>query len=237
MPVDIAARSRHFAHKQNHPRENHMRKLVISAAAAIGATTLALGALHAQGAPAPGAIDVAAIESGAYTADPSHSLVGWEVSHLGFNDYLGIFGDVAGTLNVDTANPANSSVDVTIPIASVTVASAGLKDHLTRAGRDGAAPDFFGPSPAPAHFVSTRVMPMGPTSAHIEGNLTMNGVTKPVTIEAELSGMGTNGMNQKKTLGFHGTTTIKRSEWNMAWGIPFGIGDDIDLTISVAFEK
>ena len=214
-----------------------MRKLILSSAAAIGVAALSISALNAQGAPAPGAIDVAAIEAGTYTADAGHSMVGWEVSHLGFNDYLGIFGDVAGTLTVDTANPANSTVDVTIPIASVTVASAGLKDHLTRAGRDGAEADFFGPNPEAAHFVSTSVMPMGPTSAHIMGNLTMNGVTAPVTIEAELSGMGTNGMNQKKTLGFHGTTTIKRSEWNMPFGLAFGIGDEIDLTISVAFEK
>lgn len=220
-----------------------MRKLVISTAAAIGVAALSITALQAhegqshEVASETSPLDVAAIEAGTYTADPSHSLVGWSVNHLGFNDYFGIFGDVSGTLNVDTANPANSSVDVMIPIASVTVASAGLKDHLLRAGQNGGAPDFFGPAPAPAHFVSTMVHPMGPTSAHIMGNLTLNGVTKPVMIKAEMSGLGTNGMNQKKTLGFHGTATIKRSDWNMAWGIPFGIGDEIDLKITVAFEK
>lgn len=82
-----------------------------------------------------------------------------------------------------------------------------------------------------------RRVPLGPTSTHIMGNLTFNNVTKPVMIEAELSGLGTNGMNQKKTLGFHGTTTIRRSDWNILWGIPYGIGDEVDLTISVAFEK
>lgn len=214
-----------------------MRKTFLMLAATTAMAGMAITAARADHHAEAPAIDTSGIASGTYTADAGHSMVGWEVSHLGFNDYLGIFGDVSGTLNLDKENPANSSVDVMIPIASVTVASAGLKDHLTRAGRDGGAPDFFGPNPAPAHFVSTSVMPMGPTSAHITGNLTMNGVTAPVTIAAELSGTGTNRMNQKATVGFHGTTTIKRSEWNMAWGIPFGIGDDIDLTISVAFEK
>ena len=214
-----------------------MRKTLLTLAAAAGMATVAAGALNAQGAPAAPAVNPANATSGTYATDAGHSMVGWSVSHLGFNDYYGIFGDVAGTMTLDTANIANSTLDVTIPIASVVVPSAGLKDHLLRAGRDGGAPDFFGPEPAPARFVSTMIHTTGPTTAHIMGNLTMNGVTKPVTIQAELVGMGTNAMNRKETLGFHGTTTIKRSDWNMGWGIPFGIGDEIDLNITVAFEK
>ncbi len=212
-----------------------MRKWTLPLAAA-GAAVLAIGTLHAQGgADAP--IDKSQIEAGTYAADPAHSLVGWRVDHLGFNDYFGIFGDVAGTLELDPANLSAAKVDVTIPVASVVVASAGLKDHLLRAGQDGGAPDFFGPDPAPARFVSTSVQVDDGDEATITGDLTLNGVTRPVTIEAELSGAGTNGMNQKKTVGFHGETSIKRSEFNMSWGIPFGIGDEVDLEITVAFEK
>lgn len=213
-----------------------MRKTFVSLAAAASIAGLAATAALADHHEEP-AVDVSAVESGTYTTDASHSMVVWNVSHLGFNDYFGIFGDVTGTLNLDTANPANSTVDVMIPVASVTVPSAGLRDHLLRAGRDGGAADFFGPNPAAAHFVSTSVVPTGATTANITGNLTLNGVTAPVTIAAEVSGAGTNGMSQKKTVGFHGTTTIQRSDFNMAWGIPFGIGDDVDLTITVAFEK
>lgn len=214
-----------------------MRTWSLTLAAAAGVAALSIGALSAQGAPAPGKVDVTKVESGAYTADSSHSMVGWSVNHLGFNDYFGIFGDVAGTMTVDAANPANSKVDVTIPISSVVVASAGLKDHLLRAGKDGGAPDFFGPAPAPAKFTSTAVKTTGPTSAEVTGNLTLNGVTKPVTITAELAGMGTNMMSRKATLGFHGTTTIKRSDFNVPFGIQFGISDEVDLQMSVAFEK
>ena len=213
-----------------------MRKTILAATAAIGLASLSVVGLNAQG-PAPASVDPTAAESGSYTADASHSMVGWQISHLGFNDYYGIFGDVAGTLNLDTADITKSMVDVTIPIASVTVPSEGLKDHFFRPSADGGDADFWGPDPAPARFVSTAVHSTGDNTAHIMGNLTMNGETAPVTIEAELVGMGANPMSQKKTLGFHGRAMIKRSDYGINFGIPFGIPDEVPLMITVAFEK
>ena len=75
------------------------------------------------------------------------------------------------------------------------------------------------------------------TKAEIMGDLTMNGQTHPVTIQAEMSGMGTNGMNQKKTLGFHGTTTIDRTQFGVNFGTAFGIPAQVPLEITIAFEK
>ena len=213
-----------------------MRKTILAVAGAAAISTFAITgarADHHEG----GEMDTSAITSGSYSTDPAHTLVVWSLDHLGFNDYFGIFGDITGTLDLDTQTLSNSSVDVTIPIASVTVASEGLKEHLLRSGADGAAPDFFGPSPEPARFVSTAVHQTGDQSAHIVGDLTFNGVTNQVTIDAELSGMGTNAMSEKETVGFHGTTTITRSEWNLGWGIPYGLGDEVELEITVAFEK
>lgn len=212
-----------------------MRKTILTLAGAAGVTALTFGALNAQGG-AP-ALDTSSVESGTYTADASHSMVSWSVSHLGFNDYFGIFGDVAGTLELDVADITKSSVDMTIPLSSVVVPSEGLKAHFFRAGNEGAASDFFGPDPEPARFVSTMVHSTGDTTAEIMGNLTINGETHPVTIQAELSGLGKNPMSQKATLGFHGTTTITRSQYNVNFGIPFGIPDQVPLEISVAFEK
>ncbi len=145
----------------------------------------------------------------------------------------------AGTLVLDNENLANSTVDVTVPLAnSPTVASAGLRDHLLRAGADGGAPDFFGPNPEPrALSFPPPSIQTGEDTAHIMGNLTFNGQTHPVTIEAELAGMGTNMMSRKETVGFHGTTTITRSQWGMGWGTQFGLGDEVELDITVAFEK
>jgi polyisoprenoid-binding protein YceI len=195
--------------------------------------------LLAQNMPmqAPGSRDAAKVTAGNYTADPNHTLIGWRVNHLGFNDYFGIFGSVSGTLSLDPKKPNAAKVDITIPVSKVTTANAGLTDHLLRAGKDGGKPDFFGPAPADAKFVSTSVVAKG-TTAKITGNLTLNGMTKPVTLDAEFSGAGTTPamMGGKETVGFHAKTTIKRSDFGVNMGIPL-VSDAVALDISVAFEK
>lgn len=207
---------------------------------ATGGALLAGPALFAQSAAPqiPGAADPARVTAGTYVADSNHSLIGFEVNHFGFNDYYGLFGDVAGTLVLDPANVAAAKVDVTIPVANVTTASKALTAHLLRPGKDGAKPDFFGPAPAPARFVSTAVKldPKDKTKAMITGNLTLNGVTKPVSFTAEFTGAGTNPFNKKATVGFEAETEIKRSDFGVNYGIPF-VSDDVELDISVAFEK
>ncbi|WP_086607444.1 YceI family protein [Erythrobacter donghaensis] len=217
-----------------------MIRYALAAAATVIAVTggiAAAPAIFAQGAPqVPGAADPSRVTGGTYTADPSHSLIAFEVNHFGFNDYYGLFGDVAGTLKLDPANIAAAKVDVTIPVASVTTASKGLTDHLLRPGKDGGKPDFFGPAPAPARFVSTSVERTGDMTANITGNLTLNGVTKPVTFEAEFTGAGANPFNKKETVGFEAETSIKRSDFGVNYGIPM-VSDEVELDISVAFEK
>ena len=192
--------------------------------------------LIAQSAPqTPGAVDVTRVAAGTYNTDPAHTLIGWRVSHFGFNDYFGIFGDATGTLVLDPAKPNASTVDITIPVGKVTTASAGLTGHLLRAGKDGGKADFFGPAPADAKFVSTSVVAKG-TTAKITGNLTLNGVTKPVVLDTTFSGAGNNPFNKKATVGFHATAVIKRSEFGISYAVPM-ISDDVTLDISVAFEK
>jgi polyisoprenoid-binding protein YceI len=192
--------------------------------------------LIAQSAPqTPGAVDVTRVTAGTYNTDPGHTLIGWRVSHFGFNDYFGIFGDATGTLVLDPAKPNASTVDITIPIGKVTTASAGLTGHLLRAGKEGGKADFFGPAPADAKFVSTSVVAKG-TTAKITGNLTLNGVTKPVVLDTTFSGAGNNPFNKKATVGFHATAVIKRSEFGISYAVPM-ISDDVTLDISVAFEK
>lgn len=192
--------------------------------------------LIAQSAPqTPGVVDVTRVTAGTYNTDPGHTLIGWRVSHFDFNDYFGIFGDATGTLVLDPAKPNASTVDITIPIAKVTTASAGLTGHLLRAGKEGGKADFFGPAPADAKFVSTSVVAKG-TTAKITGNLTLNGVTKPVVLDTTFSGAGNNPFNKKPTVGFHATSVIKRSEFGISYAVPM-ISDDVTLDISVAFEK
>lgn len=214
-----------------------MRKWTLPLAAAAGLATLSIGALHAQGGPPqlPGQLDASRVEAGTYKTDKNHSLIGWRLNHFGFSDYFGIFGDVDATLTIDPANLSAAKVEATIPINPV-VASAGLRDHLLRAGQNGSKPDFFGPNPEAAKFVSTSVAPNG-NRATINGNLTLNGVTKPVKIEAEFTGAGKAMMPPNRlTVGFEGTTTIKRSDFGLNTFVPM-VSDEVELQITTAFEK
>lgn len=190
-----------------------------------------------SGGGTPGAPDKSRVAAGTYAADAGHTMVVWEVDHFGFSKYTGIFGDVTGTLVIDPANPAASKVDVTIPVAKVTTASAGLTGHLLRAGKDGGKPDFFGPAPADARFVSTNVViDDDGDEAKVTGKLTLNGVTKDVTLDVDFHGAGTNPYNKKATIGFQAETTIRRSDFGVAFGIP-AVSDAVELEIHAAFEK
>lgn len=203
----------------------------------LAATTAIATPLVAQQMQKPGSLNPAAVTGGTYTVDPNHTLVGWRVDHLGFNDYFGIFGDSTGTLVLDPKNPNAAKVDITIPVSKVTTANAGLTSHLLRAGKDGGKADFFGAAPADAKFVSTSVVASG-TKAKITGNLTLNGVTKPVVLDAQFSGAGKAPamMGGKENVGFHAKTTIKRSDFGVAFGIPI-VSDAVALDITVAFQK
>jgi polyisoprenoid-binding protein YceI len=193
--------------------------------------------LLAQQMQKPGSKSTAAITGGTYTVDSAHTLVGWRVDHMGFNDYFGIFGDATGTLTLDPKKPNAAKVDITIPVSKVTTANAGLTAHLLREGKDGGKPDFFGAAPADAKFVSTSVFANG-MKAKIAGNLTLNGVTKPVVLDAEFAGAGKAPpmMGGKENVGFHAKTTIKRSEFGIMMGIPV-VSDAVALDITVAFQK
>lgn len=209
-----------------------LRTAFAAALALAGASTLT-----AAPPPVPGSADPARVTAGTYKADPLHTLVGWKVNHLGFNDYFGIFGSITGTLALDPANLSAARVSVRIPVRKVTTASQGLTGHLLRNPKGGGKPDYFGAKPADALFVSTRVSPAADgRTATVDGNLTLNGRTRPVTIAATFAGAGKNPLNGKETVGFHGATVIKRSEWGLDGDVPL-VGDEVYLTITAAFEK
>jgi polyisoprenoid-binding protein YceI len=196
--------------------------------------------LTAQMAQKPGARDPARVTGGTYTVDHEHTLVGWRVDHLGVTPYFGIFGQVTGSLTLDPRNPAAAKVDVTIPVGKVTTASAGLTAHLLKAPeKPGGKPDFFGPSPADARFVSTAVVPdMAAGKARITGNLTLNGVTRPVTLDASFYGAATmpNEMGGEEMIGFEARAKLRRSDFGIDMGIPM-VSDEVELDIVAAFTK
>lgn len=203
------------------------------------ATVLVATPIIAQQAmQTPGTKNAALITGGTYTADPNHTLVSWEVDHLGFTPYFGLFGDITGTLTLDPKRPTAAKVDITVPVSKVTTANSGLTAHLLRAGKDGGKPDFFGASPADAHFVSTSVKPSGADKALVTGNLTLNGVTRPVTLNVTFYGAGKMpaAMGGKENVGFEATTTLARSQFSVQMGIPM-VSDAVKLKIAAAFQK
>jgi polyisoprenoid-binding protein YceI len=184
----------------------------------------------------PGKADPKLVTAGTYEVEKTHAQIQWAVNHFGFNDYFGFFGNPTGSLILDPAKPNASKVSITIPISDLATSSKGLTDHMLRAGADGKGADFFNVAAHPnATFKSTSVVATGST-AKIMGDLTLNGVSKPVTLDAKFIGVGANPFRKKETVGFHATTTIKRSDWGIGYGLPL-VADDVRLTISVAFEK
>jgi polyisoprenoid-binding protein YceI len=206
-----------------------MRKFLIPAAALLafaGGTAL----VAQMPTAAPGAKDAANVTGGSYKIDPGHTQVVFAYDHMGFTNNMGVIAEPTGTLTLDKANPAASKVSVEFPIANLRTGVAKLDEHLMKA-------DFFDAAKFPtATFVSTGVKPDGATGAEISGNLTIKGVTKPVTLDTEFYGAGVQPMNKKENIGFIATTTIKRSDFGMGYGVPM-VGDAIELKIIAGFEK
>jgi polyisoprenoid-binding protein YceI len=176
-----------------------------------------------------GAADPAKVQAGTYAVDPAHAQVKWSLSHFGFNDYFGLLGSPTGSLTIDPANLNAAKVSITLPMKTNVTSSDVLTGKMLKS-------DFFNVEAHPnATFVSTGVVATDKT-AKVSGNLTFLGVTKPVVLDTTFSGAGKNPFNGKETVGFHATTTIKRSDFGLKYALP-AIGDDVKLDISVAFEK
>ena len=187
----------------------------------------------------PGTRDKAAITGGTYTVDANHTLVKWEVNHFGFSPLWGLFGQVTGTMQLDPKNPGASKVDVTIPVSKMVTGVPGFTAHLLRDGKDGGKPDFFGSAPADAKFVSTHVMvDEDGDEAKVHGNLTLNGITKPVTLDVDFYGAGKAPaqMGGKENVGFEAEAKIKRSDFGLGYAVPL-VSDEVELTIAAAFQK
>ena len=205
-----------------------MRPTIRYAAAGVAALALlASGAVVAQSALTKVPTEVRA---GAYKLDSAHGKITWSVDHMGFSTYVGQFVNVQADLTIDPANPSASSLTATIPLTEVASNSDGLDRHLQ-------TPDFFDTANHPtATFVSRSVTidADDPTEATVVGDLTLRGVTRPVTMEVEFNQAGPSMGNTYKA-GFDGEATIKRSEFGITYGVPMGLGDDVKLHIEGEF--
>lgn len=198
--------------------------------AAVGVASIALltgGAVVAQTVLTKVPSEVTA---GAYKLDSSHGNITWSVDHMGFSTYTGQFVNVQAELSLNTSNPSASTLTATIPLKDVLTGSEGLNNHLQTA-------DFFDTANHPtATFVSRSVTVDAddPNEATVVGDLTLRGVTKPVTIEVEFNQAGPSMGNTYKA-GFDGEATIKRSDFGITYGIPMGLGDEVKLHLEGEF--
>lgn len=173
--------------------------------------------------------DSVQVRSGSYVLDPAHGKITWSLDHMGFSTYVGQFTDVAATLDLDVRNPAASTLSATIDTDSVGTLNDQLDSHLKTA-------DFFDTLNFPqARFTATSIRLIDSDSAAISGNLTLRGVTKPVTIEADFNQAGINPGDQQYTLGFDGQATIKRSDFGITYGLP-ALGDEVTLNFEAEFK-
>jgi polyisoprenoid-binding protein YceI len=195
---------------------------------------LASGAVCAVDAKGP-ELDYAKAEKGVYTVDGSHALVTWKVWHMGTSHYSGRFDKVTGTLKFDPAKPEESTLSVNIDPASADTTSAKLTEELVSA-------QFFDAAKYPAiTFKSTKVvlgkkLADGKQAGKVTGDVSFHGVTKPVVLDVVFNGSQAHPMMGKQMLGFSATTTLRRSEFGVNYGIPM-VGDEVRLELEVEFHK
>ena len=173
------------------------------------------------------AVPIACNAAETYVIDPVHSQPQWEARHIGFSNQHGNFGKATGKIVLD--RPARTgSVDVTIDATSIRSYD-GRLDAVVKGDR------FFNVEKFPTiTFKSTRLSFDGDRLVGVDGDLTMLGVSKPVTLKVTDLHCGEQPFNKKAMCGAEATTTIKRSEWGMTYGLNIGNpADDIKITLPV----
>jgi polyisoprenoid-binding protein YceI len=205
----------------------------LSSLVIVAAALAVTGAVIAQQPPsrpmmAPASKDPVAAAAGTYALDARHASVIARVAHGGGTSFsMFRFETISGTLDWNGAKPEGSKVSVKIDPKSINSPVAGFAAEL-------AGERYLNVAKFPeSSFISTAIQRTGPTTGVITGNLTLMGVTRPVTVAATLVGAG-RGMRGSAVVGFSGTTKFKRSDFGFS-GMIGPIGDEIELLIDLEF--
>ena len=210
-----------------------MKQLTVIALLVLGAASVQSGAADAPPAPS-----MAPVPAGTYTLDKAHASFVLRLDHLGFSHFTARFTRFDAELKFDPANPAASSVKVSVDPRSIDSdnAPAGFMDQLR-------GDMWLDVSKYPQiTFRSTKVEKIGTHGLRITGELTLHGVTKPVTLNATYNGgYAGHPMDPHARIGFSAQGTFKRSDFGIAYGIPapgttMGVGDAVNLVIEAEFS-
>jgi len=165
-----------------------------------------------------------------YLLDPAHSQVVFSYNHLGYSTTTSMFAGFEGEVMFDQEDPAASSVSVSIPLASMMTGwDPRFKDLMSENFFSAAGDEMI-------TFQSSGIEVTGETTANITGDLTVNGVTKPVVLAARLNQTGTHPMANKPWAGFDATATLLRSDYGLGAAVPF-VSDEVDIKISIEAMK
>src|SRR6201991_5318748 len=160
-----------------------------------------------------------------YKLDPGHTMVLFSWNHFGFSNPTANLGQVDGTLVYDEKDPSKATVEATLPLAGLDTFVPKLDEHMKSA-------DFFDAAKFPnVTFKSTKVVPAGKGKLKVTGDLTVHGVTKPVTLDVTLNNVGPHPMMKVQTIGFDATTTIQRSDFGVGAYVP-NVSDNIKTRIT-----
>ncbi len=164
-----------------------------------------------------------------YSIEPSHTLPRFEYNHLGYSIQLSRFDKTSGTIVIDRA-AHSGSVNVSIEVNSVNTGSAKFNEHIQSA-------TFFDVAKFPTiNYTSNRLVFVGEKLVSVEGNLTVKGVTKPVTLTVTTFQCMPHPMLKKDACGATATAVIKRSDFGLGAYVPY-VGDEVTLTIPVESIK
>ncbi|MFN0029488.1 MAG: YceI family protein [Acidimicrobiales bacterium] len=172
--------------------------------------------------------------SGTYSIDPTHSRVGFVARHAMVTKVRGNFNDFEGSSYFDADNPANSRLEVTIRAASIDTRNADRDAHLR-------SNDFFDMDTYPTiTFTSTAARQIGASDGggtfQVDGELTIKGTTRPVSIEVELTGTATDPFGNLR-VGLEGSTVINRKDWGVNWNAALDAGGVlVSDKVTIEFE-
>ncbi len=190
-------------------------------------TLIALMMTAAGLVAAPAFADGEKPAAGTYVFDPDHSAAAFEYVHMGFSDSFGLVRGITGQVTLDPEDPSKSSVEASFPISSLLSVAATLDGHMR-------GKDMFDNEDGSevVTFKSKQVTLKDDDEADVLGDLTLNGVTKEVTLEVDLKKAGMHPMLNKPTVGFVAETEIKRSDFGLGLYAP-AVSDEVEIKISV----
>ncbi len=175
--------------------------------------------------------DVQELRGGAYVLDKDHASLVFEIDHLGFSTFIGSFDEFEASLDFDPENVANSSLEVIVNVNSLDVNLPEFEEELLGS-------NWFDAENFPqAIYRTTSLVSQDGNTYTFAGDMTLHGVTAPMTLDVTFNGGGRNFLTRSYTLGFAASATFLRSDFGVDRFTNFGVGDEITLDINVEFQE